>query len=126
MIMCKYPRDKDKDNYMSFVMKAQKGEFSNQEDLEEMEKEVFYKDPKEFLIKMAVGFSIPALFMNPKQYEYPLEPPFVNLFLGDYMYLGFCLEISLESIRQDLISKGNLTKSQVDASFDAVFWIKVR
>ena len=125
MILCRYPRDKDEVKYKEFVMKVQNGGVKEKEEFENLEKEIFYKDPKDILLKMAVGKSIPELFMNPTKYEYPLQAPFVKVFLGDYMYLGFCLEVSLEDIRQEWIQKGILDKKKIDISFDAAFWLRV-
>ena len=109
---------------MNLMQKLQNQSLKSASEFEQMENEVFFKDPKDFLLKMTVGPSIPDIFKNPSHFEYSLLPPYVNVFLGDYMYLGFCLEVNLESIRQDKISNGDIKMDRIDTSFDVVFWIK--
>lgn len=110
--------------HLAFMQKIRNGSVRNAAEFEQMENEVFFKEPQDFLLKMAVATSIPDIFKNPTQFEYTLQAPYVNVFLGDYMYLGFCLEVNLESIRQHKISKGQIDKQRIDNSFDAVFWLK--
>ena len=120
VVVCKNPIVKDQESYTTFISKALQGAF----DLE-AEKQAFYTDPTEYLYNISVSQEFHTIMFTNDSLRWPLEPPYVNMFVSEYQYNGYCIEISLEAIRKEKIKRGELDKNEVDNTFTTVLWLKV-
>ena len=120
VVVCKNPIIKDQESYNTFVSKVSQGAF----DLE-AEKQAFYTDPTEYLYNISVSPEFHTMMFTNHSLRWPLEPPYVNMFVSEYRYNGYCIEISLEAIRKEKIKRGELDKNEVDNTFTTVLWLKV-
>ena len=120
VVVCKNPIIKDQESYNTFVSKVPQGAF----DLE-AEKQAFYTDPTEYLYNISVSPEFHTMMFTNDSLRWPLEPPYVNMFVSEYQYNGYCIEISLEAIRKEKIKRGELDKNEVDNTFTTVLWLKV-
>ena len=120
IVVCKNPIIKDKESHKTFMTKVSQGTF----DLE-AEKQAFYTDPTEYLYNISVSPEFNTMTFTNHSLRWPLEPPYVNMFVSEYQYNGYCIEISLEAIRKEKIKRGELDKDEVDTTFTTVLWLKV-
>ena len=120
VVVCKNPIIKDQESYNTFMSKVLQGAF----DLE-AEKQAFYTDPTEYLYNISVSPEFHTMMFTNDSLRWPLEPPYVNMFVSEYQYNGYCIEISLEAIRKEKIKRGELDKNEVDNTFTTVLWLKV-
>ena len=87
------------------------------------EQEAYYTNVSDYLYDIAVGSDHLTMFTD-TTIRWPLKPPFVSTFLAEYQYKGYCLEISLESIRKEKIERGELNGDDPDNRFVVVLWLK--
>ena len=92
------------------------------------ESEAFFTNVSDYLYEVAISHNhgTGALFVDPTL-RWPLQKPYMSTFLSEYQYLGYCVEISLESIRQTKIQRGELKEGDVNSMFTAftvALWLK--
>ena len=89
----------------------------------EAEKDAFFTNASDFLYDVAIASDFLTMFTD-TSIRWPLQPPYVSTFLGEYQYKGYCLEIALESIRKEKIKRGELDENDPDTRFSVVLWLK--
>ena len=55
----------------------------------------------------------------------PIKPPYVFSFLADHSFMGNCALVSFEAIKAKMITKGEISKDQIDSKFFVVIGLKV-
>lgn len=119
VLVCKNPIINDKESYDTFMNKVYQGTLDT-----EAEKRAFYTDPTDYLYNISVSPDFHTTMFTNHSLRWPLEPPYVNMFVSEYQYNGYCIEVSLEAIRNEKIKRGELDGNAIDTTFTAVFWLK--
>ena len=91
----------------------------------EAEKSAYFSNQSDFLVAVGVATVDYINMFNDESIRWPLEPPYVKMFIADYEFMGYCVEISFEAIRQAMIKKGKLNKKDPDSRFTAIMWLQV-
>ena len=120
VVVCKNPIIKDKVSYDTFMNQVYQGNF----DLK-AEKEAFYTEATDYLYQISVSPEFHTVMFTNHSLRWPLEPPYVRMFVSEYQYNGYCIEISLEAIRKEKVKRGELEDTEVDTTFTTVLWLKV-
>ena len=123
VLLCRSPIDKDK-KAIEFQRNMSTNEFANEEEFLESEKEVYYKDPKEY-ISSVIMFSTVGYPTVDQINEIPIRAPYVSTYLVDYQYFGYCAEISGQAIRNYFIGKGVFSSDKIDENYFMAVFIKV-
>ena len=89
------------------------------------EKEAYFTNQTDFLVSVAVATDEYLTMFTDESIRWPLKPPYVKMFLADYEFMGYCVEISFEAIRQSMIQKGKINEKDPDSRFTAIMWLKV-
>ena len=55
----------------------------------------------------------------------PIKPPYVSSFFADHSFMGYCALVSFEAIKAKMITKGDISKDQIDSKFFVVVGLKV-
>ena len=123
VLLCRSPIDKNK-AAIEFQKKMRANELENEEEFLEFEKEVYYKDPKEYVsaVLMLSNVNYPTV---DQINEIPIQPPYVSPFLVDYQYFGYCAEISGQAIKNYFIGKGVFSSDKIDENYFIAVFIKV-
>ena len=93
------------------------------EDLNAMEKETFYTDPKDFILALNMAEYYPDMIKNLTRI--PVEPPYVKTVLNDYVYNGYVAVVSLEAIRDFLITEKQVNPDDKDFTFELILFLNV-
>ena len=120
MAICKIPAIKNEEKHSEFFGKIQQGKYDT-----EAEKAAYFSDPSDFLWDIAVATDDYLHMYSDKNLRWPLREPYVSMFLADYQFNGYCVEVSLESIRQEMIKSGKINGNDKDSRFTAALWLKV-
>ena len=93
------------------------------EDLNSMENETFYTDPKDFIIALNMAEYYPDMIKNLTRI--PIQPPFVRTVLNDYVYNGYVAVVSLEAIKNYLIAEKEVNPNDKDFTFELIIFLNV-
>ena len=93
------------------------------EDLNAMENETFYTDPKDFILALNMDEYYPDMIKNLTRI--PVEPPFVRTVLNDYVYNGYVAVVSLETIKKYLITEKEVSPNDKDFTFELMIFLNV-
>ena len=113
LVICRNPIIKNQTSFETFMETFEP----------EAEKNAFFTNASDFIYDVAVASDSLTMFTD-TSIRWPLQPPYVSTFLGEYQYKGYCLEISLESIRKEKIKRGELDETDPDTRFSIVLWLK--
>lgn len=89
----------------------------------EAEKNAYFTNVSDYIYDLAVASDFLTMFTD-TTIRWPLQPPYVSTFLAEYQYKGYCIEISLESIRKEKIKRGELNEADPDTQFSVILWLK--
>ena len=113
LIICRNPIVKNQTAFETFMQTMDSG----------AEAEAFFTNVSDYLYDVAIATDPLSMFTD-TSLRWPLRPPYVSNFLSEYQYQGYCVEISLESIRKAKIQRGELKKEDPDHRFSVVLWLK--
>ena len=91
----------------------------------EAEQAAFFSNQSDFLVNLAVATDDYLQMFTDENLRWPMEPPYVSMFLIDYQFMGYCIEISFEAIRQEMIKSGKIKEQDPDSKFTYVMWLRV-
>ena len=114
LIICRNPIVKNQTAFLTFTQTMDS----------EAEGEAFFTNVTDYLYDLALAQEPLDLFKDDPTLRWPLQKPYVSNFLGEYQYQGYCVEISLESIRKAKIQRGELQEGDPDHRFSVVLWLK--
>ena len=117
------PFVKNFSQYKLFMSKLHSGRFIEEETFDASVEEIFYTNPKDFILGLNMAGTYEAAVSNLSRI--PIEPPYVRTVLNDFFYNGYIGVISLEAIRQFLIREGEITTNNMDFKFDLMLAINV-
>ncbi len=83
---------------------------------------VFYTRPEDWLIQASAARDYATAVK--RKADVAVED-LVKPILTDIFYMGYCAEINLEVLREDMIKRGETNENERDFDFTAIFWIKV-
>ena len=89
----------------------------------EAEQNAYFSNVTDYIHDLAVASDFLTMFTD-TTIRWPLQPPYVSTFLAEYQYKGYCIEISLESIRKEKIKRGELNEGDPDTRFTVILWLK--
>ena len=98
------------------MSKLHSGEFAEEKMFDASVEEIFYTNPKDFILGLNMAGTYEATVSNLSRI--PIEPPYVRTVLNDFLYNGYIGVISLEAIRQFLIREGEIESNTMDFKFD--------
>ena len=108
--------------YQDFMTLAET-KYHSIEDLNAMENETFYTDPKDFILALNMDEYYPDMIKNLTRI--PVEPPFVRTVLNDYVYNGYVAVVSLEAIKKYLITEKEVSPNDKDFTFELMIFLNV-
>ena len=108
--------------YQDFMTLAET-KYHSIEDLNAMENETFYTDPKDFIIALNMAEYYPDMIKNLTRI--PVQPPFVRTVLNDYVYNGYVAVVSLEAIKNYLITEKEVSPKDKDFTFELMIFLNV-
>ena len=114
---------KDYSKYLEFMTKTENGDFEDENEYEDLVSEIFYKDPKDFILSLNMAKDYTSVMNNITRFS--IEPPFVRTVLNDYIYQGFVAVISLEAIKNQLVQDGEMDIDHMGFSFEIVISLNV-
>ena len=114
---------KDYSKYLEFMTKTENGDFEGENEYEDLVSEIFYKDPKDFILSLNMAKDYTSVMNNITRFS--IEPPFVRTVLNDYIYQGFVAVISLEAIKNQLVQDGEMDIDHMGFSFEIVISLNV-
>ena len=117
------PIHKNHSKYLNFMDKTEKGDFENERDYNDFVSEIFYNDPKDFILSLNMAKDYTSVMSNITRF--PIEPPFVRTVLNDYIYQGFVAVISLEAVKNQLVQDGEMDIDHMGFSFEIVISLNV-
>ena len=93
------------------------------EDLNAMENETFYTNPRDFILALNMAEYYPNMIKNLTRI--PVQPPFVRTVLNDYVYNGYVAVVSLEAIKNYLIAEKEVNPNDKDFTFELMIFLNV-
>ena len=93
------------------------------EDLNAMENETFCTDPNDFILALNMAEYYPDMIKNLTRI--PVQPPFVRTVLNDYVYNGYVAVVSLEAIKNYLITEKEVNPNDKDFTFELMILLNV-
>ena len=121
-VICKNPKTKNTSRFVDLMGKLGNGYFDNLTDFEENAKEIFHSKPEDLVHDITITFGTD--YINAVINEgIPLEYPYVQMKVVDYIYFGHCLSISFENLRT--LNEHRNDQPGTDSSFYAIVWLKV-
>ena len=117
------PFVKNFSQYKLFMSKLHSGKLSEEETFNASVEEIFYTQPKDFILGLNMAGTYEATVSNLSRI--PIEPPYVRTVLNDFVYNGYIGVISLEAIRKFLIKEGEINANMMDFKFDLLLAINV-
>ena len=104
-------------------MNIQRGIYTNEEDFNAQVDEIFFNQPKDFILAMNIAPSYEEVIKNFTRI--PISPPYVRMVFSDYIYNGFCAVVSYNALNNFLIEKGEVNRTDMDFSFYHVVYLNV-
>lgn len=120
MAICKHPQIK---NSTAFEKLLTSGKELPETELEELMKSALYSNVNDTLINVAIATEYSAALGRLTSYE--MLNQVASVVTSDIAYTGACTVVSLEKMKQYLISKGDIPASVNDFQFQAIFLLKV-
>ena len=121
--ICKTPIQKDESKYQDFLKNIQSDIYTNEEDFNAQVDEIFFNQPKDFILAMNIAPSYEEVIKNFTRI--PISPPYVRMVFSDYIYNGFCAVVSYSALNNFLIEKGEVKRTDMDFSFYHVVYLNV-
>ena len=119
LILCKSSKIKNVKKHADFL----EGNYKNQSEFDNLLKDVFYTEAKEFVYAIGIGSTYDLALRRAKVIS--VEAPYVKSVLVDVIYNGYCAQIQFEALRSFMISQGDIEKSEADSAFYALMWFQV-
>ena len=118
------PFVKNFSQYKQFMSKLQSSGFMDEETFNASVEEIFYTNPKDFILGLNMARTYEATVSNLSRI--PIEPPYVRTVLNDFLYNGYVGVISLEAIRQFLVKNGEVNDDMIDFKFNLLVAFNVK
>ena len=93
------------------------------EDLNAMENETFYTNPRDFILALNMAEYYPNMIKNLTRI--PVAPPYVRTILNDFIYNGYVAVVSLEAIKNYLIAEKEVNPNDKDFTFELMIFLNV-
>ena len=78
------------------MSKIQNNDFDTEEEFEALRNETFFTHPKDFILALGYGNDYAAAIENVTRI--PIEEPYINVVLSDYIYSAFCAIVSFKEL----------------------------
>ena len=92
------------------------------EDLNAMENETFYTNPRDFILALNMAEYYPNMIKNLTRIP---VAPYVRTVLNDFIYNGYVAVVSLEAIKNYLIAEKEVNPNDKDFTFELMIFLNV-
>ena len=123
MAICKNPIHKNESKYQEFLKKSQNGSFKNEEDFNAQVDDIFFNQPKDFILAMNMATTYEEVVKDVTRI--PIGPPYVKIVLSDYIFNGYCAVVSYDSLYKYLIEQGEANADEHDFTFYHIIYFNV-
>ena len=123
MAICKNPIHKNESKYQDFLKKSQNGSFKNEEDFNAQVDDIFFNQPKDFILAMNMATTYEEVVKDVTRI--PIGPPYVKIVLSDYIFNGYCAVVSYDSLYKYLIEQGEANADEHDFTFYHIIYFNV-